>query len=193
MTCFPGFFTRFLAGLYLFCAWGLAAGGSGSYEAPLPVQLSTDPDLCAYVPCKDVLPGADSFSHRMGKPAYVEAYQSKKSGPSEKGDRGRKDGHDEKGDHGNKGDHGEKNDRKLIGYVFLSTDIVDIPAYSGKPVVTLMAWIPRASSLVFGFCDTPSRSCCWESGRGADQVRQAISRQICGSRLKWARVGRIRA
>ncbi len=138
MTCFPGFFTRFLAGLYLFCAWGLAAGGSGSYEAPLPVQLSTDPDLCAYVPCKDVLPGADSFSHRMGKPAYVEAYQSKKSGPGEKGDRGRKDGHDEKGDHGNKGDHGEKNDRKLIGYVFLSTDIVDIPAYSGKPVVTLI-------------------------------------------------------
>ena len=28
--------------------------------------------------------------------------------------------------------------RKLVGYVFLSTDIVDIPAYSGKPVVTLI-------------------------------------------------------
>lgn len=27
---------------------------------------------------------------------------------------------------------------QLIGYVFLSTDIVDIPAYSGKPVVTLI-------------------------------------------------------
>ncbi len=114
MTYLPGFFTRFLAGLCLICAWGLAAGESGSYEAPLPVQLSTDPDLCAYVPCKEVLPGADSFSHRMGKPAYVEAYQS------------------------NKGDPGEKDDRKLIGYVFLSTDIVDIPAYSGKPVVTLI-------------------------------------------------------
>jgi NosR/NirI family nitrous oxide reductase transcriptional regulator len=119
-----GFFARFLAALYLFCTWGLAVGGS--YEAPLPAQLSTDPDLCAYVPCKDVLPGADSFSHRMGKPAYVEAYQS------------RKGGHDEKDGHGEKERHGRKDDRKLIGYVFLSTDIVDIPAYSGKPVVTLI-------------------------------------------------------
>jgi len=79
-----------------------------SYEAPLPVQLSTDPDLCAYVPCQDVIAGADSFSKRMGKPAYVEAY------------------------------HTENDKPKLIGYVFLSTDIVDIPAYSGKPVVTLI-------------------------------------------------------
>jgi NosR/NirI family nitrous oxide reductase transcriptional regulator len=44
----------------------------------------------------------------MGKPAYVEAYRSA---------------------------GGEK---KLAGYVFLSTDIVDIPAYSGKPVITLI-------------------------------------------------------
>ncbi|MDP3744314.1 MAG: 4Fe-4S binding protein [Methylotenera sp.] len=81
---------------------------SGSYEAPLPVQLSTDPDLCAYVPCLDVFPKADHFSVRKGRPAYVEAY------------------HDE---------HGQQ---KLLGYAFLSTDIVDIPAYSGKPVVTLI-------------------------------------------------------
>ena len=93
MTYLPGFFTRFLAGLCLICAWGLAVGESGSYEAPLPVQLSTDPDLCAYVPCKEVLPGADSFSHRMGKPAYVEAYQSRKGDPGEKGDHGRKNAH----------------------------------------------------------------------------------------------------
>lgn len=77
---------------------------ASSYEAPLPAQLSTDPDMCAYAPCKEVMPNADSFSTRKGKPSYVEAYH----------------------------------DRKLIGYVFLSTDIVDIPAYSGKPVVTLM-------------------------------------------------------
>ena len=77
---------------------------ASSYETPLPAQLSTDPDLCAYAPCKDVMPDADSFSTRKGKPAYVEAYHN----------------------------------RKLIGYVFLSTDIVDIPAYSGKPVVTLL-------------------------------------------------------
>lgn len=79
-------------------------GLASSYEAPLPAQLATDPDLCAYAPCKDVMPEADSFSTRKGKPAYVEAYR----------------------------------ERKLIGYVFLSTDIVDIPAYSGKPVVTLL-------------------------------------------------------
>lgn len=77
---------------------------ASSYEAPLPVQLSTDPDLCAYAPCKDIMPEADSFSTRKGKPAYVEAYHN----------------------------------RQLIGYIFLSTDIVDIPAYSGKPVVTLL-------------------------------------------------------
>lgn len=127
-----GFFARLLTAICLFCVWGLAVGGS--YEAPLPAQLTTDPDLCAYVPCKDVLPGADSFSHRMGKPAYVEAYQS------------RPDGHDEKEAHGRKqdrGKHGKKDGRKLIGYVFLSTDIVDIPAYSGKPVVTLIGMDTR--------------------------------------------------
>jgi NosR/NirI family nitrous oxide reductase transcriptional regulator len=29
-------------------------------------------------------------------------------------------------------------DQRLVGYVFLSTDVVDIPAYSGKPVITLI-------------------------------------------------------
>ena len=54
------------------------------------------------------MPGADSFSPRKGRPSYVEAYATK---------------------------DGQK---RLLGYVFLSTDIVDIPAYSGKPVVTLL-------------------------------------------------------
>lgn len=81
---------------------------AGSYEAPLPAQLSSDPDLCAYAPCRDVMPAADSFSLRQGKPSYVEGYRSK----------------------------GQR--KELLGYVFLSTDIVDIPAYSGKPVVTLI-------------------------------------------------------
>ncbi len=84
-----------------------ATGAWASYEAPLPAQLSTDPELCAHLPCQDVLPGADSFSPRKGKPAYVEAYSGGASG-------------------------------KLVGYVFLSTDIVDIPAYSGKPIITLI-------------------------------------------------------
>ena len=79
-----------------------------AYEAPLPVELQSSPDLCAFVPCKEVMPGADSFSPRKGKPAYVEAFRTE----------------------------GDK--KTLLGYVFLSTDIVDIPAYSGKPVVTLI-------------------------------------------------------
>src|SRR4030065_1010487 len=87
-----GLFARFLTVLCLCCAWGLAGGTEGgSYEAPLPVPLSTDPDLCAYVPCKDVMPGADSFSHRMGKPAYVEAYRNKKEGHGEQKGRTEKD------------------------------------------------------------------------------------------------------
>jgi NosR/NirI family nitrous oxide reductase transcriptional regulator len=131
MTNPAGFFARLLTALALFCGWGLAAGASGSYEAPLPVQLSTDPDLCKYVPCKDVLPGADSFSHRMGKPAYVEAYQGG-NGEDDKKDADKQDDSDKKAH-----ENGKEN-RKLIGYVFLSTDIVDIPAYSGKPVVTLI-------------------------------------------------------
>lgn len=94
-------------GRFLLCLWSVAAYAS-SYDAPLPPQLSTDPDLCAYAPCKEVMPGADSFSQRKGRPSYVEAYRSV----------------------------GDK--RELLGYVFLSTDIVDIPAYSGKPVVTLI-------------------------------------------------------
>ena len=81
---------------------------TGSYEAPLPVKLSSDLNLCAYVPCGDVFPNAEHFSPRKGRPAYVEAYRD------------------------------ENGKQKLLGYAFLSTDIVDIPAYSGKPVVTLM-------------------------------------------------------
>ena len=82
--------------------------GATTYQAPLPVQLSTDPDLCAYVPCQEVMPSAERFSLRKGHPAYVEAYRT------------------------------VANQEQLNGYVFLSTDIVDIPAYSGKPVVTLI-------------------------------------------------------
>ncbi len=132
-------FVRSLATLFLFCISGLAtaAAPGASYEAPLPVELSTDPDLCAYVPCKDVMPGANSFSDRMGKPAYVEAYRKKKSDHTEKDDRDEK-GDQAKDDQGEKHDCDKKSDCELIGYVFLSTDIVDIPAYSGKPVVTLI-------------------------------------------------------
>jgi NosR/NirI family transcriptional regulator, nitrous oxide reductase regulator len=122
-----GFLVRLLTVLCLCCCWGVAAGGSGSYEAPLPAQLATDPDLCEYVPCEDVMPGADSFSHRMGRPAYVEAYRSRKD------------------EHGEKDGHNKKDDHQLIGYVFLSTDIVDIPAYSGKPVVTLIGMDTRGT------------------------------------------------
>ena len=79
-----------------------------AYEAPLPPELQSSPKMCDYAPCTEVIPGADAFSERKGRPPYVEAYRT------------------------------ENGARKLIGYVFLSTDIVDIPAYSGKPVVTLI-------------------------------------------------------
>jgi len=82
--------------------------GANSYEAKLPPEMTSSPRLCDYAPCADVMPGADSFSERKGHPSYVEAYRS-----------------------GGKG-------KTLIGYVMLSTDITDIPAYSGKPVVTLI-------------------------------------------------------
>ena len=92
----------------LIVAFAPAVATAASYEAELPPQLSTDPNLCAHAPCSEVMPGADSFSPRKGRPSYVEAHA------------------------------GTGGDRRLVGYVFLSTDIVDIPAYSGKPVVTLI-------------------------------------------------------
>jgi len=83
-----------------------------AYEAKLPAEVHTAPDLCAWVPCTEVFPGATHFSHRKGRPPYVEAY-----GDADPQQPGR---------------------RQLLGYVMLSTDITDTPAYSGKPVVTLI-------------------------------------------------------
>lgn len=106
MKSFAKFSTALLAVLLLLASTVVAA--RPAYEAPLPAQLASDPDLCAYVPCDEVMPGADSYSPRKGRPPYVEAYRT------------------------------ENGERKLIGYVFLSTDIVDIPGYSGQPMVTLI-------------------------------------------------------
>ncbi len=76
-----------------------------AYEARLPDGIHTAPNLCDLAPCRDVLPGAVSFSDRKGRPFYVEGYDA---------------------------------DGDLIGYVMLSTDITDVPAYSGKPIITLI-------------------------------------------------------
>ncbi len=109
MTTAIGVWRAWVCAVWLLLALALPMPAFATvYDAPLPAQLTTDPDLCAYAPCRDVLPGADSFSHRLGRPSYVEGYKTD-------------------------GDH-----KSLVGYVFLSTDIVDIPAYSGKPVVTLI-------------------------------------------------------
>jgi len=78
---------------------------AGAYEAELPANLATAPDLCALLPCAEVFPDAQRFSQRKGQPPYVEAYGAEGA---------------------------------LLGYVMLSTDITDTPAYSGKPVVTLI-------------------------------------------------------
>ncbi|MDP2367319.1 4Fe-4S binding protein [Rhodoferax sp.] len=97
----------------LFMLLGLCAGGArastGAYEAELSPELNSAKDLCAMVPCGAVFPGAKSFSERMGQPPYVEAYGDEEAGK-----------------------------KKLLGYVMLSTDITDTPAYSGKPVITLI-------------------------------------------------------
>jgi NosR/NirI family nitrous oxide reductase transcriptional regulator len=85
-----------------------ASESGKAYDAILPAQLTTDSDLCAYAPCAEVMPGADSFSPRKGRPPYVEAWRT------------------------------ASGKRDLVGYVFLSTDIVDIPGYSGQPIVTLI-------------------------------------------------------
>lgn len=78
------------------------------YSAELPDKLFADADMCAYAPCKDVMPQASQFSKRKGDPKYVEAYAA------------------------------ANGSKRLVGYVFLSTDVVDIPGYSGKPIITLI-------------------------------------------------------
>ncbi|MBK7001057.1 MAG: regulatory protein NosR [Rhodoferax sp.] len=94
----------------LLCAGtGSANAATGAYEADLPAELATAKDMCSLLACADVFPGATSFSERKGQPPYVEAYGEAQEGK-----------------------------KKLLGYVMLSTDITDIPAYSGKPVVTLI-------------------------------------------------------
>ena len=96
-----------VAGVAVPASVGAGAGGSQAYEADLPAELATAKDMCSLLPCKDVFPGAASFSERKGQPPYVEAY-------------------------------GGADGKQKLGYVMLSTDITDIPAYSGKPVVTLI-------------------------------------------------------
>ncbi|MBP6899988.1 MAG: regulatory protein NosR [Burkholderiaceae bacterium] len=95
---------------FLFALQVQAASGHQAYEAQLPADLDSAPNLCALVPCKDVFPGASGFSLRKGQPPYVEAL-----GPADASGK-----------------------PTLLGYVMLSTDITDTPAYSGKPVVTLI-------------------------------------------------------
>ncbi|WP_332673877.1 4Fe-4S binding protein [Aromatoleum sp.] len=85
-----------------------SAALADAYEAKLPDELNTAPQMCDHVPCGEVLPGATSFSERKGQPPYVEGYAD------------------------------ENGAKRKVGYVMLSTDITDTPAYSGKPVVTLV-------------------------------------------------------
>jgi NosR/NirI family nitrous oxide reductase transcriptional regulator len=84
------------------------ASATSMYDTVLTPALMSGPDLCAEAPCSEVLPAATAFSKRKGAPSYVEGYAL------------------------------EQGKQRLVGYVFLSTDVVDIPAYSGKPVVTLI-------------------------------------------------------
>ncbi len=99
----------FAAALALLClALFAPRAGATVYDAELSAQLLHGEDLCAAAPCREVMPAAQQFSKRKGAPSYVDAFASENGKP------------------------------RLVGYVFLSTDVVDIPAYSGKPVVTLI-------------------------------------------------------
>lgn len=120
--CLAAFF------LMLLTAATGARAATGSYNAELSPELNTAKDLCALVPCSEVFPGAKSFSERMGQPPYVEAYGEPADDKKERGKKSEPESHDGS-------DNGKK---KLLGYVMLSTDITDTPAYSGKPVVTLI-------------------------------------------------------
>jgi NosR/NirI family nitrous oxide reductase transcriptional regulator len=107
MTSPPGF-ARVRARAFV-AAFAVALGtGAASYEAQLPAQISTDPNLCAHVPCREVSPAADSYSNRKGRPAYVESYRTR---------------------------NGE---RSVVGYAWLTTDVVDIRSYSVQPLVMLV-------------------------------------------------------
>ena len=101
-----------LAALLLSLGLGQGTAFADAYEAKLPDDLATAADLCTRVPCAEVFPGATSFSERKGQPPYVDAY--------------------------GEADPQAPGKRKLLGYVMLSTDITDTPAYSGKPVITLI-------------------------------------------------------
>ncbi len=103
---FPAVFRNILLSLALVLP--ASAALADAYEAKLPDQLGTAPQMCDYVACGEVLPGATSFSERKGQPPYVEGYAD------------------------------ENGAKRKVGYVMLSTDITDTPAYSGKPVVTLI-------------------------------------------------------
>ena len=93
---------------FLIFAFWAPRAQANAYEAELPAGLEQARDMCALLPCTEVFPGATHFSERKGQPPYVEAYDNASAS------------------------------KKLLGYVMLSTDITDTPAYSGKPVVTLI-------------------------------------------------------
>ncbi len=101
-----GFWRTVVYGLSLVLS--AATWAQNTYEVHLPADINSAPDLCALVPCQEVLPEATSFSKRQGRPTYVEGFKD------------------------------EGGQKKRVGYVMLSTDITDTPAYSGKPVVTLI-------------------------------------------------------
>jgi NosR/NirI family nitrous oxide reductase transcriptional regulator len=118
------FFTTFC--LFLLMQMIAPATHASIYDSELSEQVLHGPDLCAEAPCRDVMPSASTFSKRKGQPSYVEAYAEVKGGQAD--DRNPSTNNHE----------GQDPHRRLVGYVFLSTDVVDIPAYSGKPVITLI-------------------------------------------------------
>lgn len=104
---------------------GLLVPTASAQHAP-PERLD-----CAELDCAAVLPGGETFEAVEGRP-YFAGYAVVRE------DDEREDDDDDHAD-----DHDDDHDgRRLVGWVVLSTDVVDIKAYSGKPLVTLVGLDP---------------------------------------------------
>lgn len=77
----------------------------------------------AQVHAGDVVPGADRFGAIRGTPPVA---------PAIKGDKDKDDGD-------------EDDDEEIVGYVYLTSDVVDTAGYSGKPIHTLVGLDPEGT------------------------------------------------
>ncbi|MCC0059578.1 MAG: regulatory protein NosR [Hyphomicrobiaceae bacterium] len=100
--------------------WTLGVLLSASSSAQTPSRLE---EFLAQVHAGDVVPGADRFGAIRGTPPVA---------PAIKGDKDKDDGD-------------EDDDEEIVGYVYLTSDVVDTAGYSGKPIHTLVGLDPEGT------------------------------------------------